>query len=405
VFEVLATAGDTFLGGEDFDQRIVEWLVFGFAKEHRLDLRNDVMALQRLRDAAEQAKMQLSLTASTDINLPFLMTAEGKQDALHLQRTITREKLEELTVDLIERSIEICDRMLKEARIDKSKIDEVILVGGQTRMPKVQAAVKAFFGLEPARSVHPDEVVALGAAVQAASLLSAPANEQPQLLLLDVTPHHLGIMIAGGYFNTLIPANSTVPTSATHTFTTVRDNQTTVKIVVLQGDSNVANQNELLGEFLLTDLPAGPRGTVEVDVRFDISSDGMVSVSATDKSTGREQSIQVTASGRMSEEELQKIVATNEEFAVAEKNVEKFNQMKTEAERVLREIDRLLPAVQEFIGASDFGDDALKKVEVVKERARRALQMQDIEALRTVLEPLERAVGMLKGVSDRITKK
>jgi molecular chaperone DnaK len=406
VFEVLATAGDTFLGGEDFDQRIVQWLCDGFAAEHKIDLRSDVMALQRLRDAAETAKMQLSLTASTEINLPFIITAEGRPDALHLQRTLTREQLESLTTDLIDRSVDICDRMLKEARLAKGEINEVILVGGQTRMPKVQAAVKTFFGLEPAKSVHPDEVVALGAAVQAAALVGGTQEEEkPGLLLLDVTPHHLGIMIAGGYFNVLIPANTTVPTSAMHTFTTVRDDQTTVKIVVLQGDSRIAHENELLGEFLLTDLPAGPRGSVEVDVRFDISSDGIVSVAARDKSTGREQSIQVTASGRLSEDELKKIMSSNDEFAVAEKNVEKFQALKTEVERVLRDVDRLLPGVREFIGASELGDDALKKIEAVKERARGAIAAQDLEGLKNVLEPLERAVTMLKGVSERIGKK
>ena len=413
VFEVLATAGDTYLGGEDFDQRIVEWLVFGFAKEHRLDLRTDVMALQRLRDAAEQAKMQLSVTTTTEINLPFIMSPSaggplnaGKSDALHLMRTLTREKLEDMTADLVERTVEICDRMLKEARIQKEEIEEVVLVGGQTRMPKVQQVVKDYFGLDPAKSVHPDEVVALGAAVQAAALIgSQEQGKQPDLLLLDVTPHHLGIMIAGGYFNKLIPANSTVPTSAMHTFTTVRDDQTAVKIVVLQGDSDIANQNELLGEFLLTGLPSRPRGEIEIDVKFDISPDGIVSVSAKDKATGQEQSIQVTASNRLSDEEMKRILAANEEFAVSEKNTEVFATLKNDVERSLRDIERLLPAVKEFITASDFGDDALKKVDVVKERARRAMQMQDIEALKGVQEPLERAVQMLKGVADRIAPK
>jgi molecular chaperone DnaK len=403
VFEVLATAGDTYLGGEDFDQRIVEWLVFGFAKEHKLDLRTDVMALQRLRDAAEQAKMQLSMTTTTDINLPFIMSASGKQEALHLQRTLTREKLEELTADLVERSIEICDRMLKEARLEKSEIEEVVLVGGQTRMPRVQQMVKDFFGLDPAKSVHPDEVVALGAAVQASALVNAQqSGSQPDMLLLDVTPLNLGIMIAGGYFNTLIPANTTVPTSKSHTFTTVRDNQTAVKIVVLQGESEVANQNEMLGEFILTDLPAQARGTIEIDVSFDISPEGIVSVFAKDKVTGREQSIQVTATSRMSETELQKVLAANEEFAVAEKNTEVFQALRTEVERHLREVDALIPKVREFLSASDFGEDALKKVETQKERARRAIQMQDIPALKDVREKLERANQMLKGVAERV---
>ena len=409
VFEVLATAGDTYLGGEDFDQRIVEWLVFGFAKEHRLDLRTDVMALQRLRDAAEQAKMQLSVTPSAEINLPFIMSpspTSGKSDALHLQRTLSREKLEDMTADLVERTVEICDRMLKEARIQKEEIEEVVLVGGQTRMPKVQQAVKDYFGIDPAKSVHPDEVVALGAAVQAAALIGAQEQgKQPDLLLLDVTPHHLGIMIAGGYFNTLIPANSTVPTSAMHTFTTVRDAQTAVKIVVLQGDSEVANQNELLGEFLLTGLPSKPRGEIEIEVKFDISPDGIVSVSAKDKSTGQEQSIQVTATNRLSEDEMKRILSANEEFAVSEKNTELFSTLKNDVERHIREVDRLLPAVKDFITASDFGDDALKKVEAVKDRAKRAIQRQDLESLKGVQEPLDRAVGMLKGVADRIASK
>ena len=404
VFEVLATAGDTYLGGEDFDQRIVEWLVFGFAKEHKLDLRTDVMALQRLRDAAEQAKMQLSSTTTTDINLPFIMSASGKADALHLQRTLTREKLDELTADLVERTIEISDRMLKEARISKDEIEEVVLVGGQTRMPRVQTLVKEFFGLEPAKSVHPDEVVALGAAVQASALVNAStSNKQPELLLLDVTPLNLGIMIAGGYFNTLIPANTTVPVSESHTFTTVRDDQTAVKIVVLQGESEIANQNEMLGEFILTDLPAGKRGTVEVDVTFDISPDGIVSVFAKDKATGRQQSIKVTASGRMSEDELQRVLAQNEEFAVAEKNTEAFQTLRNDVERHLREIDALVPRVREFLSASDFGDDALKKVDTQKERAKRAIQMQDLPALKDVREKLERANQMLKGVADRVS--
>ena len=405
VFEVLATAGDTYLGGEDFDQRIVEWLVFGFAKEHKLDLRTDVMALQRLRDAAEQAKMQLSSSTTADINLPFIMSASGKADALHLQRSLTREKLEELTADLVERTVEISDRMLKEARLSKDEIDEVVLVGGQTRMPRVQTMVREFFGLEPAKSVHPDEVVALGAAVQASALINDGSKDgKPDMLLLDVTPLNLGIMIAGGYFNTLIHANTTVPTSKSHTFTTVRDNQTAVKIVVLQGESEVANQNEMLGEFILTDLPASPRGTVEIDVTFDISPEGIVSVAAKDKATGREQSIQVTATSRMSEEELQRVLAANEEFAVTEKNTEVFQVLRTDVERALREIDALIPRVREFLSASDFGEDALKKVDTQRERAQRAIQMQDIPALREVREKLDRATQMLRGVADRVTE-
>jgi molecular chaperone DnaK len=403
VFEVLATAGDTYLGGEDFDQRIVEWLVFGFAKEHKVDLRTDMMALQRLRDAAEKAKMELSVTTSTEINLPFIMST-GKSDALHLQKTLDRPKLEEMTADLIERTVEICDKMLKEARIRKDEIQEVILVGGMTRMPKVQEAVRNYFGLEPAKSVHPDEVVALGAAVQAAALIQTGTGEQPDLLLLDVTPHNLGIMIAGGYFQTLISANSTVPTSATHVFTTVRDDQTAVKIVVLQGDSDVASANQLLGEFLLTGLPKAPRGTIEIDVRFDISPDGIVSVSAKDRATGTEQSIQVTATNKLTDDEMKRIIQENEKFAVQEKTQEQFGELRTEVERVLREIERLTPVVRDVIGASDFGDDALKKAALVVGRSKRAIQMQDMEALKGGRDQLDRTLTMFKSVAAKVGK-
>jgi molecular chaperone DnaK len=401
VFEVLATGGDTFLGGEDFDRRIVEWLVFGFAKEHSIDLRNDPMSLQRLRDAAEKAKIELSITATTEINLPFIIST-GKNDALHLQRSLTREKLEELTSDLVERTVEICNKTLGEAKITKDELEDVILVGGQTRMPRVQAAVQEFFGLEPSKTVHPDEVVALGAAVQAQALVAGAEEGEPDLLLLDVTPHNLGIMIAGGYFQTLIPANSTVPTSANHMFTTVRDDQTAVKIVVLQGDSGLASENELLGEFILTGLRKAPRGEVEIEVMFDISADGIVSVSAKDVETGQEQSIQVTASDRLTEDEMKRIIEENAEYAVTEKNVEAFQSVKTDVERYLREIERLRPEVAKIIAASDFGEDALNKADRLVERARRAIEMQDLQALKDVGEPLERTTTMFKGVAAKL---
>jgi molecular chaperone DnaK len=361
------------------------------------------MALQRLRDAAEKAKMELSVTTTTEINLPFIMST-GKSDALHLQRTLERSKLDEMCGDLVERSVEICDKMLKEAKIRKEEIQEVILVGGMTRMPRVQDAVRGYFGIEPAKTVHPDEVVALGAAVQAAALAQQSTGSQPDLLLLDVTPHNLGIMIAGGYFQTLIPANSTVPTSATHPFTTVRDDQTAVKIVVLQGDSEVASANELLGEFLLTGLPKAPRGTVEIEVKFDISPDGIVSVSARDKATGVEQSIQVTATNKLTDEEMKRIIQENEKFAVAEKSQENFGELRTDCERMLRDIERLTPVVREVIGASDFGDDALKKAALVCERAKRAIAMNDADALKQTKEPLDRTLLMFKGVAAKVGK-
>jgi len=400
VFEVLATGGDTFLGGEDFDRRVVEWLVFGFAKEHNIDLRTDPMSFQRLRDAAEKAKIELSSTTSTEINLPFIIST-GKNDALHLQRTITREKLEEVTLDLIERSVEIVEKTLHEAKIKKGDIDDVLLVGGMTRMPRVQTAVREYFGIDPSKNVHPDEVVALGAAVQASALVS-PEEQEQELLLLDVTPHNLGIMIAGGYFQTLIPANSTVPTSAKHMFTTVRDDQTAVKIVVLQGPSGVATENELLGEFILTGLRKAKRGEVEIEVTFDISPDGIVSVSAKDVETGKEQSIQVTASNRLSDDELQRIMRENEEYAVAEKGEELFSTLRTEVERSLREVERLRDSVAQVMAKSDFGGDALNKADRLVERAKRGITMKDVEALKDVREPLERTATMFKGVAAKV---
>jgi molecular chaperone DnaK len=400
VFEVLATAGDTFLGGEDFDQRVVEWLVFGFAKEHKLDLRTETMALQRLRDAAETAKIQLSSTTSTDINLPFIIST-GKNEALHLQRSLTRTKLEEMTTDLIERTVELCERLLREAKIPKSSLQEVILVGGMTRMPRVQEAVKGFFGLEPAKSVHPDEVVALGAAVQAQALLVPQQPGRPDLLLLDVTPHHLGIMIAGGYFQTLVAANTTVPASATHLFTTVRDDQTAVKIVVLQGESEFAGRNDLLGEFLLSGLPPGPRGSVEIEVRFDISADGLVSVSARDRATGVQQSIQVTATNRLTEDELRRMMRDSEQYAVAEKNNESSNALRVDLERLIRDVERLLPTATSVIGSASFGDDALRKAQQVLERAKRATAMADVDAMKSCKEPLDRLLVLVRGVASR----
>src|ERR1043165_6292729 len=320
VFEVISTAGDTFLGGEDFDKRIIDWLVFGFAKEHKIDLRKDKMALQRLKDVAEKAKCELSSVRETEINLPFIIST-GRNEALHLQTMLTRAKLQELTSDLVDRTVEICARTL----------EEVILGGGMTRMPRVQQAVAEFFGLEPSKGVHPDEVVALGAAIQGAALV-ADDERSGDILLLDVTPHSLGIMIVGGYFHKLIEQNTTVPTSESHVFTTVKDNQTSVKILVLQGESDRAEENELLGGFVLPGLRRAQRGEVEIEVTFHISADGIVSVKAGDLETGLEQAITVTGGSGLTEDEIKKMVEANKDYMVEVRSGQEFDKARHAAE-------------------------------------------------------------------------
>ncbi|MCA9666726.1 MAG: molecular chaperone DnaK [Myxococcales bacterium] len=396
VFEVISTAGDTFLGGEDFDKRIIDWLVFGFAKEHKIDLRKDKMALQRLKDVAEKAKCELSAVRETEINLPFIIST-SRNDALHLQRTLSREKLEELTIDLIERTVHICKKTLREADIDKGEIEDVILVGGQTRMPKVQEMVAEFFGLEPCKGVHPDEVVALGAAIQGVALL----DEDSDMLLLDVTPHSLGIMIVGGYFHKLIEQNTTVPTSKSHIFTTVKDNQTSVKILVLQGEAERAEENELLGEFILTGLRRAPKGEVEIEVQFEISADGIVSVSAKDMETGQQQSITVTATSGLTEDEIRRMVEENKDYLVELRDSEEFEREKQAVEKIIDEVERLFPKVEDIIAGSDFGQDAVKKARMVLDRARSSIASRDRQAVIDTKDALNRTLNMFKGVVSK----
>jgi molecular chaperone DnaK len=397
VFKVVSTAGDTFLGGEDYDQRLIDWLVEGFKNEHDIDLRQDRMALQRLKDAAEKAKCELSSVVETEVNLPFIISS-ARNEALHLQRLVTRQQLEELTDDLTQRTIEICEMTLEEAGLDRGDIEEVVLVGGMTRMPKIQQEVAKFFGREPSKNVHPDEVVALGAAIQGAALL----DEQQDMVLLDVTPHTLGIMVVGGYFEELIPQNSTVPTSRSKDFTTVRDNQTAVKILVMQGESQRAEENELLGEFILTGLRRAPAGQVEIEVTFDINADGIVSVHAKDKETGKEQSITVTATSGLTKEELDDMITQAKDFAVARRDDEELEKAKQEAETLIAEIQKLFPKVEEVVAGSDFGRDAMDKAKTVVDRARQSMTAGDVKALREQIEALQRTQRMFKGVVGKV---
>ncbi len=396
VFEVISTAGDTYLGGEDFDRRIIDWLVFGFAKEHNINLREDRMALQRLRDVAEKAKCELSAVKETEINLPFIITT-NTGETLHLQRMLTRDKLEELTLDMVERTVQICEKTLQEAKISTSDLQEVILVGGMTRMPKVQEMVADFFGLEPCKGVHPDEVVALGAAIQGMALM----DEDSDMLLLDVTPHALGIMIVGGIFHSIIEQNTTVPASATHVFTTIRDNQTSVKILVLQGDAERAEENELLGEFMLTGLRRAPRGEVDVEVTFDISADGIVSVSARDVETGAAQSITVTATSGLTEDEISQMVEENKDFAVGVRESVETSKDKLELEKSIREVEKLFPQVEQIIAGSEFGQDALKKANQVLEQGKAAVASMESQDISEAKDSLMRTLNMFKGVVSK----
>jgi molecular chaperone DnaK len=398
VFKVIATAGDTFLGGEDFDARIIDWLVEDFKSQHQVDLRQDRMALQRLKDAAEKAKCDLSGVPEVEINLPFIISS-GRNEALHLQRTLTRATLEQLCEDLIDRCVEICRQTLEDASLEIGEIDDIVLVGGMTRMPKIQAAVAEYFKKEPNKGVHPDEVVGLGAGVQGAAL----TDESQSMILLDVTPHDLGIMTFGSNFEVLIPQNTTVPTSRSKIFTTSRDNQTAVKILVMQGESEKATDNELLGEFILTGLRRAPKGQVEIEVTFEINSDGIVAVSAKDLENGQAQSIQVTASSGLTKEEVSQMMEEAKEFLVDRKggSNEEFEGPRAEAEKLISEIESMFPQVEEIVASSDFGRDAIGKAKGILDKAKEALQKRDLASLKAQLDALARTHRMFKGVVSR----
>ena len=380
VFEVKSTNGDTHLGGDDWDRAIINWLIKEFKNDSGIDLSGDAMAMQRLREAAENAKIQLSSQTSTDINLPFI-TADATGPK-HLQKTLTRAQFEQMTDDLFERTKEPCLKALKDAEITADKIDEVLLVGGSSRMPKVQEVVKAIFGKEGSKAVNPDEAVAVGAAIQGGVL----KGDVKDVLLLDVTPLSLGIETMGGVMTKLIPRNTTIPTKKSQIFATAVDGQTAVSIHVLQGEREMANQNRTLGNFDLTGIPAAPRGVPQIEVTFDIDANGIVHVSAKDCGTGKEQHIQITSSSGLSDAEIERMVKDAEANAAADKE-------KREAVDAKNEADGLIYATEKSL--KDLGDkvsDADKqKIEDAMAALKKALESENTQDIKAKTEELKQA--------------
>jgi len=383
-FEVKATSGDNRLGGDDFDQVIIDYLVSEFKKEHGIDLSQDRMAMQRLKDAAEKAKKDLSGVLTTTISLPFI-TADATGPK-HLEVNLTRAKFEELSAHLVERTMGPTRQALQDAGLSPSDIDRVILVGGSTRIPAVQEAIKKFIGKEPHKGVNPDEVVALGAAVQAGVL----TGDVKDVVLLDVTPLSLGIETLGGVFTKLIERNTTIPTSKSQIFSTAADNQTSVEIHVLQGERPMAADNKTLGRFELTDIPPAPRGVPQIEVTFDIDANGIVNVRAKDLGTGKEQRITITSSSGLSEEEIERMVKEAELNAEADKKRKEEAELRNEADQLVFTTEKTLKDLQGKVEQAE-----IDKAEAAKEKLKKALEANKIEEIRSAKDELSQIVQQL----------